>query len=196
MIFYLSVIAIADALLMALNLHFNWLGISALRTVVVLLVQPVALIAIDGGAAWIVRWLLPARWLSYKVRFHRVSAEECRLYERLGIKRWKDKVLELGMFTSFSKKSVVQPENRAYIERFILECNAGAWGHMLGIIGGYLLVCAFPRSYAPCIVIPAATVNAFLSLLPYMILRYNLPRLHRLRDLLEKKEARDAAYRT
>ncbi|MCR5252436.1 MAG: hypothetical protein K6C98_01810, partial [Treponema sp.] len=193
MLLYLIIIAIADAAILFLNLHFNWLGVSDKQIIIMSLLQPVLLIAEDGLAATILRWIIPVRFFTYKTKISHVSKTECKIYEGLLIKHWKDHIIELGMFTNFSKKSVENPEDRAYIERFIMECNSGAWGHILGIIFGYAAILFFPRLYWQTIFIPAACVNAVLSFLPFMILRYNLPRLHRLRNLLEKKEIRNAA---
>ena len=193
MILYLLIIAIADALILFLNLHFGWIDTSAKNIIVMTLIQPVLLIAADGLAATILRWIIPVKYFTYKTKISHVSKNECKIYEALLIKHWKDHVVELGMFTNFSKKSVANPEDRGYIERFIMECNSGAWGHIFGIIFGYAAVFIFPSLYWKTIFIPAATVNAVLSFLPFMILRYNLPRLHRLRDLLEKKEMRNAS---
>ena len=192
MLLYLIIIAIADTAILFLNLHFNWLGATEKQIIFMSLLQPVLLIVVDGLAATICRWIIPVKLFSYKTKISHVSKVECKIYEGLLIKHWKDHIIELGMFTNFSKKSVANPNDRAYIERFIMECNSGAWGHILGIILGYVAILFFPRLYWPTIFIPAACVNAVLSLLPFMILRYNLPRLHRLRNLLEKKELRHA----
>ena len=189
MILYIALIAFADICIIAFNVVCNPLGLSVRTILIAALILPFALIAIDGLAATVVRWCLPAKWFDYSSRFQAVSKRECRIYELLGVKLWKDHVVELGMFTKFSKKSVENPEDRAYIERFILECNYGALCHLAGIAGGYFLIFCYPPSFAPYFVIPAATVNAVLSFLPFMILRYNLPRLHRIRAILEKREA-------
>ena len=57
-------------------------------------------------------------------------------------------------------------------------------------IFGFLVIFCFPLKLVFCFGLPISIVNAILSLLPYMILRYNIPRLHRMRNLLEKKELR------
>ena len=76
------------------------------------------------------------------------------------------------------------------MERFILESNYGAIIHIANAIFGFLVIFCFPLKLIFCFGLPISIVNGILSLLPYMILRYNIPRLHRMRNLLEKKELR------
>jgi glycosyl-4,4'-diaponeurosporenoate acyltransferase len=52
------------------------------------------------------------------------------LYQRLGIKRWKDRLPEAGaLFTGgFSKRSV-RTRDRAVLERFVVETRRAEWTH-------------------------------------------------------------------
>ena len=147
-------------------------------------------IAIDGISAFIIR-RLPEKWFAFSVKFHKPGKKECKFYEHLGIKLWKDYILELGMFTAFSKKHVASPESPEYIERFILESNYGAVIHFAGIFLGFLLLAFYPKNLLWRMSFPAAMINAFMNLFPLMILRYNLPRLHRMHAVLLKKQQRN-----
>ncbi len=162
---------------------------------VVLLPIPctVCIIAIDGLFAAFVRRLLPEKWFSKDVKIHHAPKWERKFYEFLGIRWWKDKVLELGMFTAFSKKEVQNPASREYIEKFIVESNFGVFCHIFDLVFAFLILLAFPPEFILTVTPPAATVNAFLSFLPTFILRYNVPRLLRIYDILEKKENRTAS---
>lgn len=53
-----------------------------------------------------------------------------RFYERLGIRRWKDRLPEAGaLFTGgFSKRSV-HTRDRAVLERFVVETRRAEWTH-------------------------------------------------------------------
>ena len=86
---------------------------------------------------------MPNKWFDYKVEFRKVSKKESLFYEKLFIKAWKDKILELGMFTSFSKKEIKDPKSREYIERFILESNYGADIHIADAVFGFLLLLCY-----------------------------------------------------
>ena len=189
MLFYIFSIVGADLLIILFNIWFNKFELSLLYIILVAVLGAIAVIAIDGVFAFIIR-RLPEKWFSYDKKIWNVSKAECNFYEKLGIKLWKDKILELGVFTSFSKKTIAKPDSKEYMERFILESNYGAIIHIANAIFGFLVIFCFPLKLIVCFGLPISIVNAILSLLPYMILRYNIPRLHRMRNLLEKKELR------
>ncbi|MBP5444478.1 MAG: hypothetical protein J6Y60_14680 [Treponema sp.] len=189
MLAYIIAICTSDAIILFLNLLLCQSQLSVKGILIVTLLLPPILIAIDGVAAGLVRYALPKKWFDYKVKFHIASKKECRFYEKIGIKSWKDHVVELGMFTAFSKKEVAKPNSIEYIERFILECNYGVLGHLAGVVCGYLLLFCFPQKYMLTIVLPAACVNAVLSILPLMVLRYNVPRLQSILSGLQKHSA-------
>ena len=188
MALYLISIIGGDLLIFILNYFFN--PAIALKWLIIgTAVAPVALIAWDGVVATFIRRALPAKWYDYKVEWRKVSDKECKFYDALNIKAWKDKVLELGVFTSFSKKKIANPRSREYMEQFILECNYGWSIHLWNAILGFLLIPVYPAAFRFPVILPACCINFVLSMLPFMILRYNLPRLHRARNVLEKKEA-------
>ena len=165
-------------------------NLSLLKICLLDLMLPFLIVAWDGISATIIRHALPNKWFTRNVKFHHVSKTECKFYELLGIKYWKDHVLELGMFTSFSKKKVADPNDPAYVARFIMDCNYGVQVHLWNFLLGFVLILFFPDYIAMRFILPAAIVNAVLSILPLMILRYNVPRLERLLVILEKKQAR------
>ena len=193
MFFYIAVIVGFTVLEALINFFFNGelFPFANYKALLFPFVTTIGLIAIDGLAAAIVRHLLPQKWFLRDVKFHSVSKKECKIYEALGIKNWKDKILELGMFTAFSKKKVEDPSSKEYIEQFIVECNYGVWCHISGAILAFLIIVCFPLKYVWCITFPEACVNFVLNILPVFILRYNVPRLKRMYALLEKKEKRN-----
>lgn len=152
---------------------------------------PVGLIAWDGVIATFIRRALPEKWYDYKVEWRKVSKKECKIWEFFGVKKWKDSVLELGVFTSFSKKTIADPHSREYMERFILESNYGWSIHLWNAILGFLVMFCYPANMRITVGLPGCCINFVLSMLPFIILRYNLNRLHRARDVLEKKENRE-----
>lgn len=194
MIMYLIGILGGDALVMIFNLIFsrNSYGYSSLFIIIASFLGMIGVIAIDGALAAFARRCLPEKWFDYKAKFHHASKKECNLYEKLGVKFWKDHVLELGMFTGFSKKEVQNPNDIAYIERFILENNFGAIGHILDATLGFLLMLFYPGASKYLIALPICIINFVLNMLPWMILRYNTNRLLRVRAVLEKKAARNS----
>lgn len=189
MLFYVLTIGITDVLMIVVNLLLNkqLFNMSILYIVLAALLGTVAVIAIDGVLAFAIR-RLPGKWFSKDVKIYSTPKAEMHFYEKLGIKKWKDHILELGNFTDFHKDKITDPHNPAYIERFILENNYGAVIHLSNVILGWLVIFCFPLRYFWCFGFPIAFVNSFLSLLPYMILRYNTPKLLTLYQILLKKQ--------
>lgn len=190
MLLYILTIGIAMILVFLGNYFWFPTDMSLLKIILLDVMLPFLIVAWDGISATLIRHALPNKWFTKDVKFHHVSKAECKFYELLGIKYWKDHVLELGMFTSFSKKKVADPNDPAYVERFIMECNYGVQVHMWNMALAFVLLLFFPRDIAIRFILPAAIANAILSILPTMILRYNIPRLKRLLVILEKKQAR------
>ena len=144
--------------------------------------------AIDGLFAIIVN-KLPNRWFDVDKKCFQVTKRSQQFYEKLKIRKWKDKVWELGGLGGFRKNKINEPDNPEYIERFIVESNKGIVTHRIGYFVGFLCVFMFPLKYAFKIGVPVALVNLFLNILPTMILRYNIPKLMVARKrLLRNKE--------
>ena len=137
-------------------------------------------IIIDAIFATVVRWLMPKKWFSMDKKWFIGKKRECKFYEKIGIKKWKEKVLELGAVTSFRKNKIADPKNNEYIERYIVEANYGIVVHIACVIFGFAVLFFFPLKYCLCFGVPVAIVNMILNLLPLFILRYNLPKLHNL----------------
>lgn len=148
----------------------------------------IAVIIVDGMFAFCIRWLFPKKWFSVDKKFYVAKKTERKIYEKIGIKRWKDKVLELGGFTKFNKNKLGNPKDSAYVRRFIVESNYGVAIHISCMCFGYLIIFLHTLEYCLCFAIPVATVNMILNALPCFILRYNLSKLHVLNRYNQKKE--------
>ena len=122
-------------------------------------------------------YLMPKKWYSSDRKFFCVSKKERNFYEKLDIKRWKDHVLELGAICGFRKNKLKDSSSPEYISRFLIESNIGIVVHIANIIFGFLVLVCMPLKYWLVISLPVAIVNAFLGLLPILILRYNIPKL-------------------
>ncbi|MCR4939062.1 MAG: hypothetical protein K5930_03000 [Treponemataceae bacterium] len=190
MLLYILTIGGTVLLVFLGNIFIFPADMSILKVSLLSILLPVIVIAWDGIFATLIRHTMPASWFSKDLWIYKVSKIECKLYEKLGIKRWKDKVLELGMFTSFSKKTVADPKNPEYINRFILECNYGAAIHFWNFVLGFFLLMFFPHDISMRFILPGVITNSFLSILPLMILRYNVPRLTRIHTVLQNKAER------
>ena len=91
MLFYIFSIVGADLLIILFNIWFNKFELSLLYIILAAVLGAIAVIAIDGVFAFIIR-RLPEKWFSYDKKIWNVSKAECNFYEKLGIKLWKDKI--------------------------------------------------------------------------------------------------------
>ncbi len=179
---YLYLILGANLAIIAANLIINlffpsiFLGYSIAYILLMPPVCTVAVIAVDGIAAFVIR-RLPEKYFVIGSKFCDVSKRECDFYVRLGIRKWREKIPELGFFTGFHKNRVAEPSSNEYLERFIMEANYGAVIHLMGVPFGLLIIFLCPIAHAPFITLPVATVNAALNFMPAFVLRYNVPRL-------------------
>ena len=182
---YLWTIGIAMAVISALNIVFNT---AEWYYVIVAVAWCTAFcFAIDGAIALIIN-KLPDSWFGTDNPLFRVTAAETRLYKKLKVRLWKDKVWELGGLGGFSKKAVKEPLNAEYVERFIIECNKGVLVHRVSYFIGFIGVLTLPDPYKISIALPVALVNMLLNILPTLVLRSNTPTLKSLYERLKRKE--------
>lgn len=182
----LAVLVIALSVSIAASTAFlPVLGWTSFATVAVLLV--------DGLTATVCR-LLPASVADPGKRIFQVSAEEKKFYEKLKIRKWKDRVPEIGQFTGFRKNKIADPKSVEYLDRFLLEVCYGEIGHFTSCITSYLILLLFPlyRLWF-AVAIPVATVSLLLNLPSLFILRYNSYKLRVLRNSTLKKQQRACA---
>ncbi len=181
-------IGVADFFIATPIFGFEWWYI-----ILGVIVSTIAVIIVDGIFATLVRWAMPERWFSVERKRFSAGKKECKFYERLGIRKWKDKVLELGGFSGFHKDKLGNASDNEYVSRFIVEANYGIVVHIACIVFGFAIIFVFPLKYFLCFGIPVAFVNAVLNLLPLFILRYNLPKLHALYKFNNKRRAKKQA---
>jgi glycosyl-4,4'-diaponeurosporenoate acyltransferase len=112
-------------------------------------------------------------WL-YRVRSFEQGG---RVYERLRIRRWKDRLPEAGgLFTGgFSKRSV-RTRDRDVLERFVVETRRAEWTHWTIMLISPVFVLWNPIWVVPVMVSYALAANG-----PCLVVqRYNRARLARL----------------
>ena len=187
---YLSVIGIAMLIIAIVN---TLLGVTLWYVALISVIWCTALqFALDGSIAILIN-KMPDGWFGVDNRLYRVSQRERELYKKWRVRQWKDKVWELGGLGGFSKKSVKEPGNPAYIEKFIIECNKGVLTHRLSYPAGFLAMLTLPGVCSLTIALPVALVNLYLNILPTLALRYNTPKLHimlqRLREVQNTNHA-------
>lgn len=179
---YLSVILTANLCIALLaSLGTESLPICFLHTGI----ATAEVIALDGLFAFLLR-RLPERWFSPESERFMVSKKEKNFWRKLQISKWEKKIPELGCFTGFHKKRLEKRDDESYLRRFILETNYGALIHLENALFG-ILIWLLPWNGGWKICLPVAAVNAFLSFLPFAVLRNNTAPLQLLYRLAKKK---------
>ena len=186
MTLYLSIIFVAMIFISLFNCLFYSLGFSALFISLLVIIVTIAQIVIDVILATIFRWCIPRKFVSPDKKVFCATKREARFYELIGIKKWKDKTLDLGNFTGFSKSKLGNVNDINYVERFIVEANYGVLVHLACIIIGFVIVFLCPIQFRWTIGLPVWSINLLLNGMSTFILRYNLPKLHKTKLLLKK----------
>ena len=188
---YLIVILSAMTLIILFNVLLN----SALYNldfwyiVLAVVLNTISVIVVSGIVATLVRQVLPEKW--FNEMDIKVSKKEMRFYEKLGVKKWKDLVPELGFFTGFRKNKIANPKSIEYVDRYILEINYGIYVHFVSIFASFLIVFIYPLKYCLMFGIPVAIVSVILHLMPLFTLRYNLPKLKAIKQILINKKLKE-----
>jgi hypothetical protein len=183
---YLSVIAAAVLAVCAVNVIFET---AAWYYIVIAAIWCTALqFALDGIIAILIN-KMPDRWFGKDNPLYMVSEAEKKLYKKLKVRLWKDKIWELGGLGGFSKKNLLEPDSPEYIEKFIIECNKGVLTHRLSYPVGFLAMLTLPGACSLTVALPIAAVNLFLNILPTLALRYNTPMLQSVLKRLTKKSS-------
>ena len=199
MLTYILIIVISAIIIILSNtfaVPFTWDGLmwNTINTVI----SVIAVISVDGIGATFVRRALPEKWFMPQGKIFQVSKKEHNFYKAIKIKAWKDKVPELGGFTSFHKNELKSTSDKSYLERFIIEVNYGVICHLENALLGFVifLIPMLPISggysfTVPSIWIPVCAVNFVLSMLPVFILRYTNHTLVKLYNKQLKKEEKE-----
>lgn len=176
MTLYISIIGIAIILMFSISVLANITAYSVIATLVLILGAVVAVIAVDGLFAYLVH-KMPESWFSIDKKFYSVSNGERKFYEKIQIKKWKDKILELGGLGGFSKKNIQSNPDKEYFKRFLIESNKGVVTHIIGAFAGFSIILLFPQNCILYITLPVSIINFFMNLPSLFILRYNTPKL-------------------
>lgn len=135
--------------------------------------------------------LFPQKFFEPNRKIFHVFGFEKKLYEKLGIKKWKDKIPELGkQLSGFDKSKVAEPNNPEYIHKFLIENCKGSFLHTISIIYSalslFILLFILPYPFILSMWLPTALVAIIVHSLSLMILRYTRPKLMVLQERLKR----------
>lgn len=159
-----------------LNLAIHMPSTTLFELTLTFVISVVFTILINALVAIVVCKLLPNKYFKDGYKFFAPSKLEIIFYQKLQIRRWKDKTLELGILNGFQKKRIKEfSEN--YIDKFILESNKGYLTHLTSILIPIPFLFILPSKYWLSCALPIAIINFIINFLSLAILRYNIPKL-------------------
>ena len=188
---YIIIILVMMGIISGLNIAFNPLY-EWYVYIIATIIGVIVVIGIDGIIASLIRHM-PEKYFDYHKKVFETSKAEYKFYKLIGVKKWKEHVPELGMFTGFRKNKIANPKDPAYLSRYILEACYGIIIHFWSVPFSFLIMLLDIKMYSGnsnlwlTVLLPVAIVNAILIVLPAFILKYNLPKLVRLYEMSNKK---------
>lgn len=161
------------------------MGLPWYHYVVVTVVFTIAVIIVSGIVAGICR-AIPSKHVHVEKKLYNPSEKMLNFYRKIGVKKWKDHIPELGQFTGFHKNEVAKPQDNEYLNRFIYEACYGVLGHLWSMPISFVILFIDYGMWTNgsniflTIGVPVAFVSAALNYMPYCVLRFNIPRLRKL----------------
>ncbi len=136
---YVIIVLICATILSTVNIAFfqDYLSLNWWEIILIVVGYIVAVILLDALVALIVN-KSSKKLYKKEYRIFKIFKWERKFYEKLGIKKWKDKIPELGKLGNFSKGKVLDPKNSEYISKFIEECIRGEVTHITSCFIGFL----------------------------------------------------------
>lgn len=177
MILYLFIITICVVLLSVINCVWGlgYLGLDTFQTIGLIILCVIISIALDGICAFLTRKL--ENKISPFSKFFNERKDERKFYDKLKIKKWKDKIPELGKTLHYFDKTTVEEDaNSDYFLKFIKETCVGEIIHVTSLPAALLLIVIFGFNYLT-ITIPITIVNIIMQLPSICVLRYTRTKL-------------------
>lgn len=140
--------------------------------------------------AFLIR-LLPKKWFNPDNKIYSVSKKETQILIKLGIKKWKDKIPELGQLVNFKKNKITETNNTEYIKKFIQETCYAETLHISCIVLSLAFMFLMPNGCFWNIAFPIAVVFSLFNIPSILIQRFNRPRLKVQLKRLTKKNNSD-----
>ena len=131
----------------------------------------------------------PKKWYSENNKIFGERKFERKFYERIKIKKWKNKVPQFLKIDDISKtKDKVDKE---YIEHFISETRRGELMHAIDILFGFITALFLPKKFLLRYTLPILFVWTIFNLISIWIQRYNRPRLKKALERFERESEKE-----
>jgi glycosyl-4,4'-diaponeurosporenoate acyltransferase len=190
--YYIIAIIVGNILIGLINGLIGLPGYSTPVAMLVCLGVSVLFTALEFGLDALIAWLtrlLPKKAVDPFRKIYRVAKWEKKVYKKLGIVKWKDKIPEAGgLLAKFQKKKVLDFHDNEYIMTFMRESVYAEVMHVISALAGLAVpaLCAVRLLWPDAIsqvhwcvrvALPVALVNFVLQVLPVMVQRYVRPQL-------------------
>ena len=167
-------IAIFASMLLITFMNFI-AGTSFFYALINVIIFTAAVFVVDAVVALIVRYLPKKIYNPFK-KIYKVKTKERNFLDKIKIKKWKDKIPEMGgKLVGFRKDKLKDPTNNEYVLKFMQETCYAEVMHFWSIFLGFCIIFISPALLS--VSIPVACVNAILQVLPVWVQRYNRTRL-------------------
>ncbi|HBF44071.1 MAG TPA: hypothetical protein DDW16_00220 [Clostridiales bacterium] len=185
---YFIIAFIAGVILSGINIIFfkDIFDFNIIKIVAFVYITIIVIFSMDGLVALLVK-MLPEKWFKKNGKIFKIFKWEKGFYQKIGIKKWKDKIPEWGKLANFSKRKLINPTNNEYVSKFIVESKYGEVIHFSSIFVGFLVIFILPLKVCLYVGLPVGIINALLNCPSLFILRYNRPKLETLYKLNMRK---------
>ncbi len=176
---YISIIFIGTLIsaLLGVFVGVPFSGVSESRVFAIIIISLLVLVVIDAVCALFVRYCLPKKVFNPFLKLYNVGKRERKFYEKIGIRKWKDRIPEAGqLFANFSKTEVADMTNNEYVKKFMSETIYAEIMHWLSMLFSFLIIFIDLR-LALTVGLPLIIGNMILNIMPVMVQRYNRPKL-------------------
>lgn len=145
--------------------------------------------AVMCGVASIISRLICRSFFSPDSALIKVTQKEVSFLEKCGVKKWKDKIPDMGFICGFRKNLKGNEEkNPAYFGRFLYEDVVASMLHTGTILLSPLCLLFLQPELMATIGTTTLLIAFVLNIMPVMVQRYNRPRLLRVYKSALKKE--------
>ena len=189
---YIAILSVGLTIIMGGNLFYVLTENKDVGAMFLYLFLAVVVCGLMSGVITLITRILPSKVFNPYRKRYKVYSKENELYNKLKIKKWKDKIPELGKLSGFAKTEIAEPNNPEYIYKFLTEnCIAEAL-HFYSIVAGLLIFIFLPREYIFTIGLPVFFLNFLLHIMPILVQRYLRPKFLKIYNrLLIQKEKND-----
>lgn len=193
MIFYIVWLTVGVGLICGANALFlpTMSDITYGYAIIGSLINFVFLFALDIVVAFAVH-KLPRKLFSPYRRIFNIPKAEDKLHSLLLVRKWKDKIPELGQLCNF-KKDRLSGTKSEYLYVFLEETCYAEMIHLLMGIVGFAVMFINPMRLWVYYPLQLCVFNLILNLPPILVQRYNRPKLIRIYEIRKRLDTAAAA---